>query len=78
MRRKRVTQLRYLEATDASGGVERQQKITHVHESPSTTVLSFPILSPLLATGKNKVGYFLDRVVYNLSPIPHPLPPTQP
>jgi hypothetical protein len=26
--------LRYLAATDASGGVARQQKITHLHESP--------------------------------------------
>jgi hypothetical protein len=31
MRRTRVTPLRYLAATDASGGVARQQKITHAH-----------------------------------------------
>jgi hypothetical protein len=37
-RQTRVTPLRYLEATDAYSGVERQQKITHV---PSTTAL-FP------------------------------------
>jgi hypothetical protein len=28
---------------------------------PSTTMLSFPTLLPLLTAGKNKVGYFLDR-----------------
>jgi hypothetical protein len=30
---------------------------------PSTITLSFPTLLSLLTTGKNKVGYFLDRVV---------------
>jgi hypothetical protein len=30
---------------------------------PSTTTLSFPTLLPLLTVGKNKDGYFLDRVV---------------
>jgi hypothetical protein len=34
MRRKCVTPLHYLAATDASGGAARQQKITHAHESP--------------------------------------------
>jgi hypothetical protein len=31
---------------------------------PSTTALSFPTLSPLLTSGKNKVAYFLDSVVF--------------
>jgi hypothetical protein len=34
---------------------------------PSTTRLSSSTLSPLLTTGKNKAGYFLDRVVYSAS-----------
>jgi hypothetical protein len=34
MRRTRITPLRYLAVTDTSGGVVRQQKITHAHESP--------------------------------------------
>jgi hypothetical protein len=28
---------------------------------PSTTMLSFPTLSPLPTAGKNIVGYFFDR-----------------
>jgi hypothetical protein len=68
MRQTRVTPLRYLVATDASGGVARQQKITHM-KVPSTTTLSFPTLSPLLTAGKNIVGYFLDSVVvHQISP----------
>jgi hypothetical protein len=38
----RVTPLRYLEATDASGSVERQQKIMHAHESPFYHCVQFP------------------------------------
>jgi hypothetical protein len=34
MRQTHVTPLRYLAVTDASGGVARQQKTTHAHESP--------------------------------------------
>jgi hypothetical protein len=60
MRRTRVTPLRYLAATDASGGVTRQQRLTIHMKVPSTTMLSFPTLSPLLTAGKNIVVYFLD------------------
>jgi hypothetical protein len=42
MRRTRVTPLRYLAATDVSGGVARQQKITHAHESPFYHYAQFP------------------------------------
>jgi hypothetical protein len=38
---------------------------------PSTTLLSFPNLSPLLTAGKNIVGYFLDRVVHETSEDKH-------
>jgi hypothetical protein len=48
-------------ATDASSGVARQEKIMHALESPFYHTLSLPTLSPLLAAGKNIVGYFLDR-----------------
>jgi hypothetical protein len=37
-----VTPLRYLAATDASGGVARQQKITHALESPFYHYAQFP------------------------------------
>jgi hypothetical protein len=42
MRQTRVTPLCYLAATDASGGVARQQKITHAHESPFYHCAQFP------------------------------------
>jgi hypothetical protein len=42
MRRTRVTPLRYQAATDASGGVARQQNITHAHESPFYHYAQFP------------------------------------
>jgi hypothetical protein len=42
MRRTRVTPLHYLAATDASGSVARQQKITHAHESPYYHYTQFP------------------------------------
>jgi hypothetical protein len=32
-------------------------------KGPSTSMLCFPILSPLLTAGKNIVGYFLDRLI---------------
>jgi hypothetical protein len=41
-----VIPLRYLAATDTSGSVARQQKITHVHEHPFYTTLSLPTLLP--------------------------------
>jgi hypothetical protein len=44
-----------LQKTEACGGVERQQKILHVHESPFYHCAQFPALSPLLTAGKNKV-----------------------
>jgi hypothetical protein len=48
--------------------VLRGSKKSRMHmKAPSTTALSFPTLSPLLTMEKNKVGYFLDRVVYILS-----------
>jgi hypothetical protein len=60
MRRTRVTPLHYLAATDASGDVARQQKITHAHESPFYHYA--PFLHPFAITyrGKNIVGYFLN------------------
>jgi hypothetical protein len=42
MQRTRVTPLRCLAATDASRSVARQQKITHVHESPFYHYARFP------------------------------------
>jgi hypothetical protein len=42
MRRTRVTPLRYLAVTDASGGVASQQKIAHAHESPFFHYVQFP------------------------------------
>jgi hypothetical protein len=59
-----VTPLRYLAATDTSGGVERQQKITHAHESPFYHYAQFPHPFAITYCGKNKVIYFLDRVVF--------------
>jgi hypothetical protein len=41
-RRTRVTPLRYLAATDASGGVARQQKIKYAHESLFYHYAQFP------------------------------------
>jgi hypothetical protein len=34
------------------------------HEGPPTTVIRFANLPSLVSPGKNKVGYFLDRVVH--------------
>jgi hypothetical protein len=43
----------------------RGSKKSRMHmKVPSTTILSFPTLSRLLTAGKNKVGYFLDKVVF--------------
>jgi hypothetical protein len=52
MRRTRVTQLRYLAATDASGGVARQQKITYAHESPFYHYAQFPHRFAITYRGK--------------------------
>jgi hypothetical protein len=52
--------LRDLAATDASGGVARQQKITHAHESPFYYYAQFPNPFAITYRGKNIVGYFLD------------------
>jgi hypothetical protein len=52
MRRTRVTPLRYLAATEASGGVESQQKITHAHESPFYHYAQFPLLLAVTYRGK--------------------------
>jgi hypothetical protein len=60
MRRTRVTPLRYLAATDASGGVARQQKITHAHESPFYHYDQFPHPFAIIYRRKNIVEYFLD------------------
>jgi hypothetical protein len=62
----RVTPLRYLAATDASGGVARKQKITHADESPFYHYAQFPHPIAITYSGKNIVGYFLDSVVYSL------------
>jgi hypothetical protein len=42
MRRTRVTPLRYLSATDASGGIARQQNIIRAHEIPFYHYAQFP------------------------------------
>jgi hypothetical protein len=52
MRRTRVPPLRYLATTDAFGGVARQQKITHAHESPFYHYAQFP--HPIAITNRGK------------------------
>jgi hypothetical protein len=66
MRRTRVTPLRYLAATDASGGVARQQKITHAHESPFYHYAQFPHLgAPLTSrTSGHSLGLFRVQNVF--------------
>jgi hypothetical protein len=44
--------------------VLRGSKKSHMRmKVPSTNMLSFSTLLPLLTAGKNKVEYFIDRVV---------------
>jgi hypothetical protein len=47
-----VTPLTYLAVTNASGGVARQQKITHAHESPFYHYAQFP--HPIAITYRGK------------------------
>jgi hypothetical protein len=52
MRHAHVTPLGYLEAKDTSGGVERQKKITHAHESPFYHCGQFPHPFAITSWGK--------------------------
>jgi hypothetical protein len=52
MRRTHVTPLCYLAVTDTSGGVARQQKIMHAHESPFYHYTQFP--HPITITYRGK------------------------
>jgi uncharacterized lipoprotein NlpE involved in copper resistance len=52
MRQTHVTPLRYLAATDASGSVARQQKITHTHENPFYHNAQFPHPYAITCHGK--------------------------
>jgi hypothetical protein len=82
MRRTRVTTLCYLAATDASGSIARQQKITHAHESPFYHYAQFPHPFAISYRGEKKYSrYFLDsprihlgtrrkRVVQVVPPLP--------
>jgi hypothetical protein len=61
MEAKQECTLHYLAATEASGSVARQQKITHAHESPFYHYTQLPHPFVITYPRKNKVGYFLDR-----------------
>jgi hypothetical protein len=60
--RTHVTPLRYLAATDASGGVARQQKIMHVHDSAFYHYTQFPHILPL----KKYSQILFEQTVYLL------------
>jgi hypothetical protein len=64
MRRTRVTPLCYLAATDASGGVERQQKITHAHESPFDNYAKFPHPFAITYRGKKYSRILFGQTSY--------------
>jgi hypothetical protein len=63
-RRTRVTPFRHLAAVDTSGGVARQQKIMHAHESPFYHYAVPPTLSPLLTVGKKYSRILFGQTMY--------------
>jgi hypothetical protein len=67
MRQTRVTPLRSLAATDASGGVARQQKITHAHESPFYHYAQFPHPFAITYRGKKYSRILFGQTSYLLS-----------
>jgi hypothetical protein len=66
MQRTRVTPLRYLAATDASGGVARQQKITHAHESPFYHYAQFPHPFAITYRGKKYSRILFGQTSYGV------------
>jgi hypothetical protein len=64
MRRTRVTPLRYLTATDASGGVARQKKIAHAHKSPFYQFAQFPHPFAIIYGGKKYSQILFGQTTY--------------
>jgi hypothetical protein len=64
MRRTHVTPLRYLTATDASGGVARQQKNTHAHESLFYHYTQFPHPFAITYSGKKYSRILFGQTLY--------------
>jgi hypothetical protein len=65
MRQTCVTTLRYLAATDTSGGVARQQKITHAYESPFYDNAQFPHPLAITYRGKKYSQILFGQTMYN-------------
>jgi hypothetical protein len=57
----------YLEATDASGCVERQQKIMHAHESPFYHYAQFPHLFAITYRRKKYSRILFGQTTYSAS-----------